>query len=223
MEKKESLTTWPVTAWNVHVCSTVSLRNYKNEKMHSPTAPQANVKKVCGERAKTERNKFSQLVWMNFCCWSLYRTYVATGTLCSQCLKTYCVCSKPSLSCRSTVSDCSAQCCWLLYNSTDYSNRDNLQCTCWHTFFLSRLPSICRYLFIPALTCYFHLAQLNALLNALFPSVSFHYSTLLPLSSLSLSMSLWLHPKIPSLSLLLPLFLFFTVLSISRHLSALTI
>lgn len=74
------------------------------------------------------------------------------------------------------------------------------------------------------LLSYFHLAQLNALLNALFPFVSFHYPPLPPLSSLFLSVSLWLHPKIPSLSLLLPLFSpFFTVLSISRHQSALTI
>lgn len=75
-----------------------------------------------------------------------------------QCLKTYCgvycVCSKPSLSCRSSVSGCSAQCRWLLYNSTDYSNKGDLQCTHWHTFFLSRLPSICHYLFIPARTCF---------------------------------------------------------------------
>lgn len=49
---------------------------------------------------------------------------------------------------------------------------------------------------------YFHLAQLNALLNALFPSVSFHYPSLLPLPLLFLLLSLWPHPKIPSLSLL---------------------
>lgn len=73
------------------------------------------------------------------------------------------------------------------------------------------------------LLCYFHLAQLNPLLNALFPSVSLHYPSLLPLSLLFLSVSLWLHPKIPSLSLLLPLFLCYAVLSISRHLSSLTI
>lgn len=42
------------------------------------------------------------------------------------------------------------------------------------------------------------ISSIKCSLNALFPSVCFHYPSLLPLFLLSLSVSLWLHPKIPS-------------------------
>lgn len=151
---------------------------------------------------------------MSFQCnlWMLLKFYIQhmwPQALCvpsvEETLCVYCLCSKPGLSCSSSMSGCFAQCCWLIYNSTDYSNKDYLQCTHWHTFFLSSLPSICHYLFIPTCTCFLSpksqllpSPQLNALLNALFPSVCFHYPSLLPLFLLSLSVSLWLHPKIPS-------------------------
>lgn len=92
-----------------------------------------------------------------------------------------------------------------LYNSTDYSSKNNLPCTHWHTFFPPASPrsvaiSSSQLTLVSSLPQlgYFHLTQLNDLSNmlSLFPSVSFHYLTLLPFSLLSLLVSLWLHPKI---------------------------
>ena len=57
-----------------------------------------------------------------------------------------CLYCKPSLSCRSSVTGCSALYRRPLYNYTDFSNNDNLQWTHWHTFFFLRLPSICQCL-----------------------------------------------------------------------------
>lgn len=145
------------------------------------------------------------------------------------CLKTYCVCSKPSLSCRSSAPGAAGS--YIRVPTTATS----LTCsalTHWHTFFLGHLPSICHSasaLFTlvcsPSIVGYFHLAQLNTIFNALFPSVSFHYLSLLP-ASLSLSLcTLFICVTLAAsqnsqLSLTLcvstSLSLFFTVLSISH-------
>lgn len=214
--------------WNV-------IRNccVKNEKrwLNHLTHTSQFLSKECAERAKTEKKMSSNLA--SWCgrtfrttfefSWSLYSAYVATGTLCCCCLKThcvYCVCYKLSLSCKSSMSGCSALCCWLLYNQTDYSNKDNLQCPLWHTFFLSHLPSSCHSLFIPffpllpnlrhsikrSLKCFvsfclFSLSIATSFLHALFICVTLAASQ----NSQSLSAS-------PSFSLLS------AVLSISRHL-----
>lgn len=120
-----------------------------------------------------------------------------------------CACGKPSLYCRSSMSGCSVQCCRLLYNCADYSNKDNLLSSYWHTFFLLSLPSICLPILRAPHLGYFHLTRLNALLNALFPSVSSNYLAFLLISLLSLFMSFWLQPKIPSYySLFLYLYIF---------------
>lgn len=114
---------------------------------------------------------------------------------------------------------CSALCCWRLYNQTDTATRITCSALSDTHSFSSTFPRAVTLSSYPSsLASQIFATQLNALLNALFPSVSFHYQLLPPFSMLFLSVSLWLLPKIPGLSLHLPFSLLSALLSISHHL-----
>lgn len=164
-------------------------------------------------------------------CWSLYPAYVATGTLCSYCKvfeDTLSVCSKPSLSCRSSAAGSYITVLITATRITCSALSDTHSSS-------SRLPSIRHYLLIPASFVssplhrgYFNLSQLSALLNALFPFCLFSLSVAASsLFALFIGVTLAGSQNsqlLLTLSPLVRLFLsFFTVLSISRHLSALII
>lgn len=121
------------------------------------------------------------------CCWSLYPACTATGTFCSGVLRdALCPCAG-----RSGVSGCSAQCCWLLCNGFQHGGWPAVNPL---TYLLCVPPFLFRHhLFIPARTCFLSRK------SQLFPSRSikhlcFRPSLFSPPSSLSVL--LWLHPKI---------------------------